>query len=523
MAEKGDVVDEVAVQFVERARPFVVAVMFACVMESVALLIQAFLPGWNATYAVVAIFLISLEAYYATRTAQRLRLSGRDRWIFRLSEWTVILLALKLGPYATRGLDALAADFATWEADLATLFTLEFVIVLVLAAFTWMGSGDVARWLDDLTQPTEAGFNPYLSLSAIQSLFFVGGVLLVIAAGLTQVGLQAVLHQDRPPVGGVIVNVLVYFVSGLLLLSQARMEVLHTQWRVSQVNIGAGIRSRWIGLGLATLVVVAALALLLPTRYTVGVLDVAAGVLRALGNIGLIIGYGLNFVLFLILGLFTMLLSLLLGRSTGEAAPPPAPPVLPPAAPPNVTPDWLSLLRSLLFWLVTTGILGYALAQFIGARREWWLSLAHHRSLGWLVRLLLSLWGQSKAVAVRAGAAVRQRLAQARRAIPTPPRAWLRLNSLSPRELVMYFYLSTARRAEESGLPRGRSQTAREYSQRLQSTLPEGEADVTTLTEAFEAARYSAHAVEREDTARPRRSWERLRKLLRGRKPEERE
>ena len=118
-------------------------------------------------------------------------------------------------------------------------------------------------------------------------------------------------------------------------------------------------------------------------------------------------------------------------------------------------------------------------------------------------------------VASHASLALRQRLAEVGRRLPTPPRHWLRLGSLSPRELIMYFYLSLVRRAADGGLPRPASQTAREYSDRLRANLPDADADLETLTDAFETARYSPRAIAREDTRTPRKSWERLKRQLR--------
>src|SRR3712207_1638671 len=93
-------------------RPILVALMFACIAESVAQFIRAFIPAWNAAYAVVSVFLISLEAFYADRLVRRLHLSGGEWWRFRFAEWVVILLVLKLLSYAARGWADLRADFA---------------------------------------------------------------------------------------------------------------------------------------------------------------------------------------------------------------------------------------------------------------------------------------------------------------------------------------------------------------------------------------------------------------------------
>lgn len=497
-------------------RPVLVAVMFACIMESVALFIQALIPQWNAVYAVGSIFLISLEAFFAVGLVKQMRLSGRDKWTFRFAEWTIILVGLKLLSYAARGWGALARDMAEWQADITTVLTIEYMIVVVFAVFTWLGSSDIATWLEDLTQPAEGRyFNPYHSLASLQGMFFIGGGLIVLMAGLTQVGLQAILRLDRPPIGGVILNVLLYFIVGLALLSQGRLELLYTTWKTNGIDIAPGIRTRWGGLALLTLLIVAVLALLLPTRYGLSLLDLLGALLGVVFNIALFIGYLFNFIFFLFLGLLTALISLILGQPTAGPTPPAPPPVLPPPAEVGPGSDWLTLLRSLLFWAATLGILGYALAQFIGARREWWLALAQRRGFGWLARWLGLFWSRAQTLSTQARQALRRRLTRLTQSLRPAERRWLRLGALSPRELLLYFYLSVARRAAEGGLPRARHQTAREYTKGLGDALPTADPDLDTLTHAFEDARYSAHTIQREDTQAPRQSWERLRKIIR--------
>lgn len=500
-------------------RPLLVATLFACVATSIGQFLQTFSPTWNPTYLTICVFLISLEAFLAAEMVRRLRLSGSEWWTFRVAEWIVILFVLKLLSYAAPGWRALVADMALWQEDPTTIFSLEYVVAVALAFFSWLSSTDIAHWLDDLTQePNGPGFSPVASLGSLQATFFTGGVIIVAMAGLTQVGLQLLFQMDRPPVGGVIINVLIYFVVGLLLLSQARLEVLYSRWDASGIQVQPSIKSRWAMMALVSLALVALAALLLPTRYSLGLLDTAAWVLGFLGNLLLLVGYLLNLLLFYILGLLASLLNLF----TPIPPPNPIPPVMPdfgPAVPQQRwdAPAWWALARSILFWITMYLIIGYAVWQFIGTRRAWWVALARLPLVGWLVTTLAALFGGLRTAATSASQAVRRRLAHVP-APPLPPRQWLRLGVLSPRELLMYFYLSTVRRAGEVGLPRRSDQTAREYAAYLREQLPEGEQDVATLNDAFEVARYSARPINKTDTATPRLSWERIKRALRARR-----
>ena len=239
-------------------RPVLVALMFACIAVSVAQFVNAFVPDWNPVYMVVGIFLVSLEAFYARQMVRRERMWGREWWTFRLAEWVVILVALKLVSYVARGPQAFLADLAQWQQDPRNIVTIEFIIVVVLAYFAWMGAGDVSRNFEELAQAPESGyFDPSLSLAELQGLFFNGGIVLLVVTGLTHVGVATLLQLDRPPVGGLILNVLLYFVTGLLLLSQARFELLRTRWRFNDIPTAPNLAPRWALLAGVTLVLVA--------------------------------------------------------------------------------------------------------------------------------------------------------------------------------------------------------------------------------------------------------------------------
>ncbi len=490
--------------------------MFACIALSVAQFVRAFVPDWNAAYMVIGIFLVSLEAFYARQMVRRQRLWGREWWTFRVAEWVVILVALKLVSYVARSPQEFLADLAAWQQDPRNIVTLEFMIVAVLAYFAWLGAGDVARNFEELQQAPESGyFDPSLSLGELQRLFFNGGVILLIGTGLTQVGLSMVLQLDRPPVGGLILNVLLYFVVGLLLLSQGRFELLQTRWRFNDIPVSRNLALRWAFLAGVTLVVVAVAVSFLPTRYTIGLLTVLNWLLSLVLSI---LFFGWLIVTYYIWAFLSWLLTLLFGRP--EALP--ARPALPalPAAPPMVQTgesDWLAMLRGIVFWAVLLFVVGYAFYQFTRTRKEWWESAARRPGVGRLFSLFAAWWAWLRGTTKRVTGAVRVRMARAApSALPAAPR-WLRLGSLTPRELIVYFYLSTAQRASKLGMGRAPSETAREYAARLRSAVPEGAPDVETLTTAFETSRYSAVAVTPRDTRTPRRSWERLRHLLRSR------
>jgi hypothetical protein len=96
-----------------------------------------------------------------------------------------------------------------------------------------------------------------------------------------------------------------------------------------------------------------------------------------------------------------------------------------------------------------------------------------------------------------------------------PPWRFIRLNSLSPRDQIRYFYLTTARRAGDKGLPRGKPETPAEYSQNLKDNWPDLSDDIDGLTSAFLEARYSSSSIEESDAEDAKPFWKRIRQVLR--------
>ena len=82
------------------------------------------------------------------------------------------------------------------------------------------------------------------------------------------------------------------------------------------------------------------------------------------------------------------------------------------------------------------------------------------------------------------GAALANRRGSAEEPAGSPWR-FIRLNALSAREQIRYFYLSTVRRAGERGVPRDRSETPSEFAADLKENWPEAEVDIEALTDAF--------------------------------------
>jgi hypothetical protein len=93
----------------------------------------------------------------------------------------------------------------------------------------------------------------------------------------------------------------------------------------------------------------------------------------------------------------------------------------------------------------------------------------------------------------------------------------LRLGRLSPRGRIIYYFLSTVRRAEGQGLVRRPSQTPLEWEQQVAQGMPDAGDDMAGLTRAYLEAQYSDHPIGPQHEGTARTYWERLRRALRRR------
>ena len=275
--------------------------------------------------------------------------------------------------------------------------------------------------------------------------------------------------------------------------------------------------------GLAFVGLAALVAFLLPTGYTVGLLDVAATVIHAISYLVALI----TTIILAILSLLLMPFALLFGteRPVRRRALPPL--ELPPQEAGGLSgpaPGWFEILRSLLFWAAALGTVFYVTRSYLRDHPELVRALTSLEPVRALRRFLIALWRRLVGVAEAVGEHIPRRLSlwRSRRDASATPFRLFRLGALSPRERVLYYYLSILRRASQQGFPRRRAQTPYEYDRSLGPHLPEAEQEMGMLTQDFVEARYSVHPVDREKEKQVRTHWQRVRAALRTlkRKPD---
>ena len=501
-------------------RPLALGGMVACVAVSVVGLVRLFAPTWNGTYLVVGCVLAALEASYSYRLI-RARQLRTDVLRFRAAEIAMFFILLKIGSYAGDTWAEVLADIRAWPRHPLNIIDPETTAAFILALLSWRASTQTIRDLEHISEPPGRyrGYVP--PLERLTSRFFWGGAMLLIIAGITRLGIAALLNLRRPSVPGIVLNVLVYFLLGLVMLGQVQFASLHTRWQAQRMRIADGLPGRWVRYSLAFIGLAALVAFLLPTGYTVGLLDTVSTIIRVFVDIVTLLGMILLFILSLLLAPLAMLFGI--ERSTPRDLPRIELLQMKPAATGGAAPGWFEVLRSLLFWAVALGMVYYVIRSYLHDRPELLESLSSLGPIRALRRFLIVLWrwltGFAEAVNERLPR--RLSLGRARGDRAGTSFRFFRLGALSPRERIQYYYLSILRRAGQQGFPRQRAQTPHEYDAALGPHLPEAQQEMGLLTDTFVEARYSRHAFDREQDRQVRTVWQRIKAALRAlRRPE---
>lgn len=486
--------------------PLALAIMFGCVVYALVQLLALMRPSWAAYYLVPLCGLAVMEAYWVGRLLDRLPPGAFvTPWHVRAVELAGWLLVIQV-----------IADVLTRHGPIqgGTIYVAPGTIVqFVLLLLCWLSASDSSR---DFARLGETEWTDLVAIPPADRLtarFFKGGALLLLFTGLTTVhvaDLQRFTNMARPSVGGIVYNVLLYFAVGTAVLVQIRYEGLLRTWKRRNIHVSSGIPTRWLRYTLALLAIGIVVALLLPTDYTTGVLDVVAAIEGA-------VSVAVGAVALLVVTPFAFLLSLFHFSSS---------PVHHHAIPPHVhhaaphsgkTPGFLTILRTLMFWAAVIAAIVYLI-------RTYGSSLPR-RGLGGLLRAMLAsvggmwmdLWNRLRGVrqATRGGWRRKGRTAQVSVAPPPKRRRTLFPWLLPPREQVMWYYAGLIQRAGKRGYPRRAGETPYEYGGTLGPHIVDAREDLGSLTQAYVEARYARTTVTPEEARRARSTWQRLLAALR--------
>jgi hypothetical protein len=511
-------------------RPLLVIILVLCINVALSILLEQYAPGLSPAvrFAVLGLGIVAAVIGVTTTTwlshpDQRLRRSAG----YRVAEIVLILLVARVVLWLAAG-QLPSPDAFLLRPDEVFLDG-PYLLTLVALLFTWLAAID---FTDDLAQ---LGLQPdelHVAQTARSGVFdssrpaqadrrailrrivarWVGwGIVLIFIAsalrmGITRERFWTLARQDVHP--AVIAVIVVYFLCGLLMISQGQLAVLRARWTLDRLPTSSSILRNWPIYTLVVLVATAVLALFLPLGDTLLISRVIGAVLDAMYLV-------ISFIFQLISLLLILLFSLLPNSQT-----PPPPPVTPEAAaaPPAMTPmveipPWVG---GALFWTTILFILALA-AYFYFTDKQ-----ANFRWLRKLGNMLRTRWEQ-----VWAGWHAWRRAQQQRSAENlvksmaggSEGRRWwpLRWGGLNPEQQVRYLYFQLLDRAAEADKPRQASETPAAYAPRLEAEVgaeAEDKAAIDALTNAFVQVRYAGEPAQREQVSWLSQLLDRLRKVF---------
>ncbi len=527
-------------------RPLLMAVLITALLVGI-LSVVVELSADARWYALtLPLFFIALEAIYTTQWLNKPRQMALDRLSYRAAELLLLVVLLRIISWIVfaEGIPDAEALMHYLRRPYALFLNTPFIITLVCGLIAWrlaVNLGQIFSRLEvndfelrfhslPLAQRKARAYDQPIQESrhglteSFTRFWLLGGLLLVVAAGISTLEQQTTAALLSPLAAGranleprLLGALLLYFIIGMFLLSQARLMELHARWLVNNVDADLDARQKWQQSSLIILLLVVAVAAFLPIGST-----------SALSQIVNVLLYWLlflaNVLLFVLVLPFALILALLSSRDPGEVAaslPPIDPASIVPPAQAGSSPfaETIVMLLSSGFWAVFIVIVVLALLFFLRERRqEGFLESAAEiwaQIITWLKLRWLKLRGQARSL--------QETLAFARRtevdpeALPSRRMPWrfLRVSGLPPREQIRYFYLSTVRRAGEKGVKRPQAGTPLEYAEDLKERWPEAEEGLEAITGAFLKARYSDKEILEEEIAPVKNTWKEVRRELR--------
>jgi hypothetical protein len=513
----------------ERHATFVAQVIVLIMMTCVNILC-VMTAGWasNAFVSegvVLVGFLVTVEALYSSRLIKDMPAGDERKLYYRLAEWVVILVLLKIFTEARFGLGYLTQNVISWQKGFTENFftfnyTVNLFIVLILWSNTTSFAFDLMRLEDSISYiNSSVGLNeeeraPLRAVLRRRYLFL--GVLVVFLAGIMRQS-QFSMYGKVPSSESVVILVLAYFLFGLLLLSLVYFANLRAIWKYEKISIPKDLALRWALYCAVFLIGLVLVVSLLPTSYSVGLF----AVIKFLVAWFLAILQFLFALLLAPLYLILQLIGLLFRNSPQTPVQLPKLEVEPPQEAQSTLPGW-EIFKSIVFWVVLLVAIIFAFRQYIQSNRELAEVLGRLRVWRWLTTAWTWVKAQFRKAGHEVGIMVETGIRRLRNLfdVSGEQNRWQFINprQLGPRQRVIFFYLTMLRRAGDSGLPRASWQTPKEYLDSLKTAIPEEESDISDLTESFMDARYSLREVTPERADIVRAIWSRLIGIFRSRK-----
>jgi hypothetical protein len=473
-------------------------------------------PSWDARGVIFLGILAAVEAVASRRLIKVLPTAESQVLFYRLTEWLVVFLLLKIYVELLPGLGSFWNNFSLWLVDFPlNIFNLRTVLTSSLFFCVWaianLFDNDLSL-LKSLEDPLLEDKSRQLPLRQVILRRFLNlGMFVLLLAGIP---LQKTFQIGLPLASASVVPaVLLFFILGMVLLSLSSYISLTASWQKDKVILPGMVTRQWVILTAVILAVLVLLMLLLPNNTGLGLFETLKAVIAFIVLVITVIYAFLLFILNAISSLFIHPLDVVPAET-----PVPTPPqqVFSPGSTPSPI-DW-DLVRSVIFWLVLFVLVVITLRQYILFHRSLVDDLKQLRPINWLTSLLSRLVASLRKANKRVGGFVQSRFLALRR-VRKPVHAsseWDYMNPhrLGARQKVIFYYLSLIRRAKEAGLPRADGQTPYEYASSLAPDVQAGKEGIETLTNSFMEARYSLHEIPPGEAKQARLIWENLRNLF---------
>jgi hypothetical protein len=506
-----------------------VILLMVCTSITMQNLLERMSPSWNLGYLPWLSGLVAVEALISQQRMIRKSELETNPVIYRLVELVIITVITRLAclPWGS-GRDILGT-LAGWGADFLTnFFDGQFLLSILAIILVWGLSSlygqDLLSMEGDELALDAGSLDGLVSDRAaaqrrlVERVFAVGGGMVFINGLLRQEIIDIFSPGSSPNQDAW--HVVVYFVIGLALLSLAQLANRRLAWAWERIPVKSEIARRWIETSLIFLVLVVIFALLLPTGYTIGFMPAFSYI------VGMVIYFLFGIVVLILTPVFYVF-SWLMSLFHVEVTDRPIEMIQRPVLDQTETliqagqPGWWELVRSVLFWVVLLGVVGYAVVIYFRQNKELTNRVQRVKGFRWLTKAWAWLVCRLKTGAERAPQFVRggiDRLRVAfRRQIKDEPIRYLSLRRLGPRQKALFYYQTLLRRASEAEQPRAAWQTPREYENYLSIRWPEIGTELDSLTESFIEARYSQHEVTEDQISIVRQAWDQVRKYLRNR------
>jgi len=493
--------------------PVTVAVLVGCGLVPIIQLCRAFNLDIGPYLMIVGV-ITTLQTFYTRTFLVRNRIWGGRRYWIAFFQVSFLVVLVKSGEFLYHLFRYQDSRFDLFAISPASLIVFAVCILL----WTWISAlTDQFTRIQDLSvlKYREIITADYVSpYTVVMRNIFAGGFLVLALAGFLQYA-----PIDAPKGTGLSLYLPVYFLVSLVLLGQVNYDHLQRQWAIQNTRIVGHTRSRWLHRSLVLIGLATLIAFLMPTGYTVSLLDVLRHAFDVVDRILTIIMFVLNYLIVL---LFSIPFRLLGEPEPGEPAPEPNTPSFPPveeaAARTPFYLDWnWAAIRAAASWIIASLVLIYVVYSVLKDNPEFVEKIRRTRLWQAVARfwetLMERLRRTARIVGERLPKILPERLRGRQPKVERTGWQIIRLNRMTPRERVRYYYLSTLHRASNVGLGRRPSQTPYEYQLSLAAKLAENAEEIEVLTGAFIEARYSAQPLDAEPPS-ANEAWKRLRAAL---------